>query len=187
MLAFSFILSIFAENYSMMKFLVYLCLLLPVSVWGQDQDTLSVETPHYDIISELQTSGPQDGEVILTSDKQVGNLLQWHIRLNEKQKAFSGYRIQIYSNSSYRSDIEKLKEMRNQFEVAFPDIPAYLKYVDPDFKIRVGNFHSRLECIPALKRIRRLYPSSYPVKTEITLEDLKRIPMQDIPEAQFTE
>ncbi|MEI3156021.1 MAG: hypothetical protein V8S95_13710 [Odoribacter sp.] len=39
-----------------------------------------------------------------------------------------------------------------------------------------------MESIPALYRIRKLYPSSYPVKTEISLEELKRIPMQDIVE-----
>ena len=44
----------------------------------------------------------------------------------------------------------------------------------------MGNYHSRLESIPDLQRIRKLYPASYPVKTEITLEELKRVPMQDI-------
>ena len=66
--------------------------------------------------------------------------------------------------------------MRNKFEETFQDIPAYLKYFDPDFKIRVGNYRNRLECIPDLHRIR----NSYAVKTEISLDELKRIPMQDI-------
>ena len=70
--------------------------------------------------------------------------------------------------------------MRNKFEETFQDIPAYLKYIDPDFKIRVGNYRNRLECIPDLHRIRKIYPASYAVKTEISLDELKRIPMQDI-------
>ena len=77
--------------------------------------------------------------------------------------------------------MEKLKQMRDDFEKAFQDIPAYLKYIDPDFKIRVGNFRTKLESIPALHRVRKLYSTSYPVKTEITLDEMKRIPMQDIP------
>ena len=80
----------------------------------------------------------------------------------------------------YGCDLEKLKEYRDNFETEFQDIPAYLQYFNPDFKIRAGNYHSRLESISALHRIRKKYPSSYPVKTEITLEELKRIPMQDI-------
>ena len=51
---------------------------------------------------------------------------------------------------------------------------------DDDFKIRVGNYRNRLECIPDLHRIRKIYPASYAVKTEISLDELKRIPMQDI-------
>ena len=85
-----------------------------------------------------------------------------------------------YSVSSFGCNIENLKEMRNKFEETFQDIPAYLKYFDPDFKIRVGNYRNRLECIPDLHRIRKIYPASYAVKTEISLDELKRIPMQDI-------
>lgn len=97
-----------------------------------------------------------------------------------KRKTFTGYRIQIHSVSSFGCNIENLKEMRNKFEETFQDIPAYLKYFDPDFKIRVGNYRNRLECIPDLHRIRKIYPASYAVKTEISLNELKRIPMQDI-------
>jgi hypothetical protein len=82
------------------------------------------------------------------------------------------------------SDVEELKKTRDSFEETFQTIPAYLQYIDPDFKIRVGNYHTRLEAIPDLQRIRKLYPASYPVKTEITLEELKRIPMQDIPKEE---
>ena len=120
---------------------------------------------------------------------KIQDILKWHIRQNKQTRSFTGYRIQLYSVNSYGCDINKLKEFRDKFEQDFLDIPAYLKYFDPDFKIRAGNYHSRLESIPALHRIRKLHPFSYPVKTEITLEDLKRIPMQDIPkeENQVTE
>lgn len=170
----------------MSKYFFFLFFLLPLSLFAQEPDTLIIaEEPQYHILEELQIPGNNDGEVRLSTDQNITNLLQWHIHQNKKFKNFSGYRIQIYSVSSFGCNIENLKEMRNKFELNFPDIPAYLKYFDPDFKIRVGNFHSRLECIPALYRIRKLYPSSYPVKTEISLEDLKRIPLQDIPETEL--
>ena len=138
--------------------------------------------PRYNIMEELQKPTQNEGEVRLHNDASIDNLLKWHIHINEHKKSFTGYRIQIYSVNSYGCNIDDLKEKRNKFEETFQDIPAYLKYFDPDFKIRVGNYHSRLESIPALYRIRKLYPSSYPVKTEISLEELKRIPMQDIVE-----
>lgn len=156
-------------------------LLFPLHAQAGEPDSLATETRR-DIMEELLLPGPQGGETDLRSDPAVDNLLKWHIHMNEKKKTFTGYRIQIYSANSYGCDIERLKEMRNKFEETFQDIPAYLNYFDPDFKIRAGNFHSRLESIPALNRIRKVYPASYPVRTEIPIDDLKRIPMQDIPQ-----
>lgn len=172
--------------------LLIIFLLLPFGVQAQIQDTLytasdtlcldsTLVVPEYDIFEELATpplSG--NGEANLHDTPAINNLLRWHIYENKQKKSFTGYRIQLYSVNSYGCDLEKLKEYRDNFETEFQDIPAYLQYFNPDFKIRAGNYHSRLESIPALHRIRKKYPSSYPVKTEITLEELKRIPRQDI-------
>lgn len=166
----------------MYRFLMIL-FLFPLSLCAQEtmDSTAVVPLPRYDILEELQKTNGSEGNILLSHTPAIENLLKWHIHTNEQQKTFPGFRIQIYSVNSYGCNLEELKEMRNKFEQTFPDIPAYLKYFDPDFKIRIGNFHSRLECIPVLHRIRKLYPASYPVKTEISLEDLKRVPMQDIP------
>lgn len=166
----------------MVKYILLL-FILPLQLWAENPDSVAV-TPRYDIMEKLLQTDSTGGKVKIHCDSTITHLLQWHTYLNGKKKAFSGYRIQIFSVSSYGSDMEKLKEMRNAFEETFQSIPAYLQYFDPDFKIRVGNYHTRLESIPDLQRIRKLYPSSYPVKTEITLEELKRIPMQDIPEKE---
>ena len=148
----------------MNKYLFFILFLFPVHLFAQEADTLIVEAePHYDILQELRTESHNGGQVILDSDTPIDNLLQWHIHLNEKKKTFTGYRIQIHSVSSFGCNIENLKEMRNKFE-----------------EIRVGNYRNRLECIPDLHRIRKIYPASYAVKTEISLDELKRIPMQDI-------
>lgn len=167
----------------MIKYVILL-LLCPLGLSAQSPDTLSTDSvtvrSEYNIVEELETPGKDGGEVRLYDTPQIRSLLKWHVYENKKKKSFAGYRIQIYSVNSYGCDINKLKQIRDTFEVAFQTIPAYLKYFDPDFKIRAGNFHTRLESIPALYRIRRLYPASYPVKTVITLEDLKRVPMQDI-------
>lgn len=166
----------------MNRHIFFILLFFPIQLFAQEADTLVVEEEsRYDIIQELQTPLDNGGEVTLDSDSHIDNLLQWRIHLNEKNKTFTGYRIQIHSVSSFGCDIDKLKEIRNQFEETFLTIPAYLNYFDPDFKIRVGNYRNRLECIPDLHLIRKKYPGSYAVKTNISLDELRRIPMQDIP------
>lgn len=163
----------------MIKYIVIL-FLFPASLYAINKDSVNIEIQH-DILQELNTPGTNGGSVKLECAPDINNLLNLHIQLNKKHNSFPGYRIQIYSSTSLQTSVVQLRQMRDNFEKEFPDIPAYLKYFDPDFKIRVGNFRSRLDCIPALHRIKKKYPSSYPVKTDITLNELKRVPMQDLP------
>ena len=105
--------------------------------------------------------------------------MKLNLSVNRKEQAFQGYRIQILSVSSYNTNIDTLKSYTQRFEEEFPDIRAYLQYTDPDFKIRVGNFRTRIETIPALKRIRKKYAGAYPVKTVIYLKELDPVVEQD--------
>ncbi|WP_251622761.1 hypothetical protein [Odoribacter lunatus] len=141
---------------------------------AQEADT-TVYFQHLNIFEELNQNCPQNGSVKIKGIPAINELINLRTTINKETGYVVGYRIQIFSGSSYDHSIEKLQVLKENFEDAFPGIPAYLNYFDPDFKIRVGNFRNRLDCIPVLKRIRRKYPSCYPVKTEIPLNDLDRL------------
>ncbi|MDR1756005.1 MAG: hypothetical protein LBR65_03465 [Culturomica sp.] len=126
------------------------------------------------IFRELERPGASGGTVRLKGEAFAPALVNLHIDLNRKQKTFTGYRIQIFSGNPSNHSMEQIQEERGKFSALFPDIPVYLNYYDPDFKIRIGNFHNKLESIPTLKRIRYYYPNAYPVKMEIPIRDLYR-------------
>lgn len=136
-------------------------------------DTLST-APKPDIFEALRQEDPAGGHVNIIGKPGINELIELHTAINKDNTYTTVYRIQIFSGNSYDHSIEELQAMKENFEIAFPDIPAYLKYFEPDFKIRVGNFRNRLDCIPALKKIRKTYPSCYPVKTKIPLSDLEK-------------
>ena len=160
--------------------LVILSLFITSFAWAQT-DSIPPVKKEIDFVKQLsETDSITGGKVIIHADPKIEQLLKLNISVNRKEQLFQGYRIQILSRSSYDTNIDSLKNYTKRFEEEFPDIPAYLQYTDPDFKIRVGNYRNRLECIPDLHRIRKIYPASYAVKTEISLDELKRIPMQDI-------
>ena len=163
-----------------MNKLFFILFFLPTLLYANHPDSTVIKT-RSDIVNELKVVESNGGEVRLHSASNIDYLLKLHILQKEKKKNFTGYRIQIHSVNSFGSNFNELEEIRNKFEITFQTIPAYLNYFNPDFKIRVGNYHSRLESIQDLHIIRKLYPFSYPVKTEISFEELKRIPMQDIP------
>lgn len=149
-------------------------------------DTLQVEMLP-DIFEKLAVIEENGGRIDIKENAPVNDLVRIHIQQNREQKTVPGYRIQIFSGSSYDYTVERLQQMKTDFETEFPDIPVYLNYFDPDFKIRAGNFRSRLECIPVLKRIRARYPACYPVKTDIPVQDLKKLSQSQTEETEEME
>ena len=84
-----------------------------------------------------------------------------------KISTIDGYRIQIaaYSGVNSRSQAEGAK---NAFSIMFPYIKANVIYTEPYFKVRVGNYRTRLQAYKDLEDIRLSYPSAYIVPDKIT-------------------
>ena len=104
------------------------------------------------------------GKVEIVQEFKVKELLSKHIEINSKAP-IKGYRIKIH----FGSDKNKAKEIKAKFISKFPDIPAYEKYDQPNFNIRVGDFWTKLEAYKALKEIQVEFPSSFLVQDEIEL------------------
>lgn len=142
-------------------------------------DTVIIDTMVYDIIEMLADTSDNGGIAELVVPGEVGVMMKSHIMQNQLSKRFTGFRIQIASVNSAQKPVEELEAMRDKFEEDFPFIPAYLQYTVPDFKIRVGNYRSKLEAIPHLQKIRKLYPDCYVVRCEITFKELERLPLEE--------
>lgn len=163
----------------MRAILIILALFIARQTWAQT-DSIPEVKPEIDFLQLLtQPDSLTGAQVILHGDPKIEQLLKLNLSINKKEHAFQGFRIQILSQSSYNANIDTLKNFTKRFEEEFPDIPAYLQYTDPDFKVRVGNFRTRIEAIPALKQVRKKYPGAYPVKTVIYLKELNPAQVQD--------
>lgn len=81
----------------------------------------------------------------------------------------TGYRVQIY----FGSVRQKASEVKMDFNSKHADVPQYLSYLAPNFKVRVGDFRTRLEAQGFLKSIEGQYPTSFIVQDEIKLPSLK--------------
>jgi hypothetical protein len=64
-----------------------------------------------------------------------------------------GYRVQIYSGS----DRNKANKMKIDFVRRFPGIQAYMTYVSPQFRVKVGDFRSRGEAQELYRQLGTLY------------------------------
>ena len=109
------------------------------------------------------------GHSQITGCIQVNKLVEKHIEYNERSKTIDGYRIQIASltGANSKSAAFALKE---KFVAAHPEIAAYLVFDEPNFKVKVGDFTTRLDAYVFQQYIRAEFPGTiikdavYPIR-----------------------
>lgn len=106
-------------------------------------------------------------------DVRLDTLVMRHIRVNEMKDGFDGYRLQLYSGSG-TSARQEANTMRAEFLAKYPDIPAYVVYQAPNFKVRVGDFRTELEAIWLQRELEYKFPGGFVVK------DLIKFPLLGI-------
>lgn len=146
-----------------------LCLIVIIA------STLSINTYAQTVIESTKhdtINKDKIGQLVIKQDNRLTKILDVYKIISSGNQGYDGFRIQIYSESSIDSSIEQAEEFLKTFKERFPDLKAYLNYYDPDFKIRVGNFRTKIECEHTLKRIKSLYSNCYTVRTFIPFKDL---------------
>lgn len=73
------------------------------------------------------------------------------------------YRIRIYNDNKQNARSASESAM-NRFKAMYPGVAAYRSYVNPFFKVTVGNFHSRPEADRMLQQLRGSFPTAFVVK-----------------------
>lgn len=105
----------------------------------------------------------REGKLEVIQDYKIDQLMQKQIRINQKKLSSNGYRIQIHFGAS--RDIAK--QTKSKFLSLFPEVKAYEIYQQPNYKVRVGNFRTKLEAQKLLKEIATDFPNSFIVQDEI--------------------
>ena len=120
------------------------------SLFAQQQDSLLI-VKKYDFIG----------------DARIDTLLQLHVLQNKKFPVIPGYRIQIYKESG-NTALDKALEIRDAFEKRY-NVPAYITFNEPYYRVRVGDFRTRLDAIRFLEKIKRHYPLAWEIKDDIQI------------------
>ena len=100
------------------------------------------------------------GSVNVSQDDRVELLIAKQRMLNRIDSSFNGYRIHIFMEIGNQA-LDNAKAVKAQFERAFPDIPIYLTYVEPYFRLRAGNFRNRVEAEKCLRRIKPRFKEAF--------------------------
>lgn len=107
-------------------------------------------------------AGGDAADVRVRQTSEIRTSMEAHFAGNASRH-IGGYRIRIFfdNRQSSREDSEKVADA---FRQKFHDIPVYRSYVNPYFKVTVGDFRSRSEAMQLLETIRRDFPAAFIVK-----------------------
>ena len=100
------------------------------------------------------------GSLDLHQDSRIESLISKQRSLYNIDSSFSGYRIHIFMEIG-NDALKNAEQVKRRFENAFPDIPIYLTYVEPYFRLRAGNFRNRVGAEKCLRQIKPRFKEAF--------------------------
>jgi hypothetical protein len=142
---------------------------------GSFKDDISSFRPVYAVANETKTteSGSQASDSKpVAKGKPAGDITQkLNVILdtiavtNKTIRYAQGYRVQIYSGTS-SVDANKA---RDRSYALFPDIIPHIVYIQPNFRVKVGDFIDRLEAQRVFVSLQAEFPSALIVPEKIEI------------------
>lgn len=107
-------------------------------------------------------SAQKKGEVVVLKDPQIDSLIARRLELSRgvsigKSVSFSGFRIQIFSGL----DRQQANSEQSNFKSRYPNITSYISYTQPYYRLRVGDFRTRLEAEKFMNELKKYYSSMF--------------------------
>ena len=107
------------------------------------------------------------GDVCVEENYKVRQAVSRQVEANKGPEGeVDGYRIRIYFDNKQKSR-EESQEVMARFKALHPGYNVYLKFNNPNFKVTVGDFRTKVDAQIALKEIIKAFPSAFIVKEKM--------------------
>ena len=111
-------------------------------------------------------------KISIIQNENINKLLQEHKSFNKNQSGIVGYRINVFFDSGNNSK-SKAYSIKSQLMDEYPDIEAYIVYQEPNYKVKVGDFRTRLDAERFQDLISKEYKNGFIIKEMINLPKIK--------------
>lgn len=142
-------------------------------------DSTLVGSDIFDIL-HLKKSGDK-GSVSVHQSKVVEESMRNYVVAN-KVRVLNGYRIRIFFDNSQNAR-QNSGGAYGTFLKIFKGIPAYRSYVNPYFKVSVGDFRTKAEAMEKLIHIKKVFPAAFIVKEKIKFPEVDKAALEDLPDS----
>lgn len=116
--------------------------------------------PSFGLVAQNQDN------VKIYQDSRIDTLVSKHTSINENDPNIDGWRIQVFFEAGNNS--KRLSyEAKSEFVRIYPDVPVYVIFQEPYYKVRIGDYRSRMEAEKFLNEIFKDYPNAFVVSDKI--------------------
>ena len=112
------------------------------------------------VIMAVAALAQSHGSLNIDQDSRIESLIAKQRSMYRVDSSFSGYRIHVFMEIGNEA-LQHAEQVKRQFENAFPDIPIYLTYAEPYFRLRAGDFRNRVEAEQCLRRIKPKFKEAF--------------------------
>ena len=110
-------------------------------------------------------SNAQNENVTYHQDSKITELMDIYKLYCKKNDLSDGYRLQI----SFSNDRQEVYNSKAKLYKDFPEDHCYVEYEQPYYKLRIGDFASRLEAYEKLNDVIKKYPGAFVVRDKVRL------------------
>jgi len=106
----------------------------------------------------------------IIKDKAIDQLIEKHKEYNQANPGVDGFRVQIFFDSGNNSK-RAATVAREHFMELYPQVVAYLTFKSPYYRVRVGDFRTKLEAEGFLIQLTGQYPNAFPVPDRVLTDN----------------
>ena len=104
----------------------------------------------------------------IRNEKGIEYLVNKYENILKNTGGINGWRLQL----KFKAKESEIIKIKLKFIKLFPNIPVFLEYQEPYYRIRVGNCRTKLETLKIKYLIKKHFTDTYPVPEIISITDL---------------
>lgn len=120
----------------------------------------------------------QVGRVRVFKDPKIDIVIDKQKEICSADNTIDGFRVQIFMGSGNEAP-DEANEVMKVFSEEFPLVPAYLVFGQPYYRVRVGDFRTRIEAEKLHLILKEKYPKAFVTADKIQLPEIDSCKKQD--------
>ena len=110
----------------------------------------------------------QEGVMVLNQSSRIDTLIMKQRQIHAKDNTIDGYRVQIFMEIG-NDALHHADSVKEKFIEQYPDIPIYLIFGQPYYRLRIGDFRTRLEAENMYQQVKKKYRNAFVTADRIEL------------------